>query len=562
MLVIAMLQGLLLWWTSYTADLGIWPGTDPTVSSALFGFAFFMAPVLYALSPWWRGVSAWLLALVIGLLLALSSWHAGAHESAPGGFNVLPMHDLLSGLFVVQLVLLFHTIPFLQSYLQNGHWRAAYADLFRFSWDNAVHLALVMLFTGIAWLLLWLCSELFDMLGLPFLRVVLQEIPGYPWLILSLAFGIGFFLVGSSERLLVALRQQVLTLLKWLTPVAATVLVAFSVALIIRTPWLLSEHRHVISAKWLLSLVLVAVYLYNAAYQDGQVQTPYWRRLGQMLSKVTPLLALLSIMAAYDLWVRIDAYGLTSTRYWAVVVSIIAVAYAVGYSVAGFRGSRWMSGMGPTNVCVAIAIIALLTFSMTPALYPGRLAARSQAHRLAQSDGTAGPRDFMSLRFDAGGYGYDELASLVEDSKVPPAIRKGAQAAIAVKDWRDERSFTYTTIPAVNVLLEAFPAGALIDADLRLKIASLVSGGAAFLEVLFPATLIWKSRSWATPGRPSTSPSWELQSFPILSYLLIWMAMARLKRSCSCNRQRWSTNGKPPVGLKREPCIGDKPNTK
>jgi hypothetical protein len=212
--------------------------------------------------------------------------------------------------------------------------------------------------------------------------------------------------------------------------------------------------------------------LYNAAFQDGTADSPYPRRLAQILSKVTPLLALLSLMAAYDLWVRIDAYGLTSTRYWAVVVSIAAVLYSVGYAIAGFRTGRWMAGMGPTNVYVALTLVAMLAVSLTPALYPDRLAARSQARRLVQSEGTAGPRDFMSLRFDAGGYGYAELARIAGDPTAPVGIRKGAQAAMAVKSWQDRFSFAYTTISPMTVYLEAFPTNAPIDPDLYSKISA------------------------------------------------------------------------------------------
>src|SRR5258706_794375 len=88
------------------------------------------------------------------------------------------------------------------------------------------------------------------MIGLPFIRVLLDSVPGYPALLICPAFAVGFHLVGSAERLLTALRLQLLALLKWLVPMANLVLVAFSVALLVRAPALWAGHHHVIRAAW------------------------------------------------------------------------------------------------------------------------------------------------------------------------------------------------------------------------------------------------------------------------------------------------------------------------
>ena len=472
-LIVGMLQGLLLYWVAHTREFGQWPGNSHAGFAAFASFSFFIGPLIYGLALGSQRRQAWGFVAVIAALLLASGWQFGAHEWAPGtaGWQKGPLEV---SLIFLQLLLLIHAVPFLQCYLQRGNWQFSYSDLFRNAWQNVLQLALAALFTGIFCLLLLLWSELFEMLGLPFLHTLLFQVPGYFWLLAAPAFGIGIHLVGSAERLLTALRQQVLTLLKWLVPVSTLILVAFAVAMVLRAPTLIAEQRHVIRAVWLLWLVIVSVYLYNAAYQDGSSGEPYPPLLGRLLRWATPLLVLLAGMAAYDLWVRIAAYGLTPSRFWASIVTAIALAYALGYSVAGLRAGRWMAAMGRANICVALALIAILALTMTPLLSADRLAARSQAERLAKAAGTAGPSDFMALRFNLGTYGYAELKRLANASQTPTSIRDGASQALRVEDSTEQWQFNYTTVPLPDAALEALPAGAVIDADLRKKILHLL----------------------------------------------------------------------------------------
>jgi hypothetical protein len=473
MLTVAILQGLLLWWIAHTEDLGAWPGNNRSWHATLLSFGILIAPLIYGLAPWAQRRAAWVFVGLLAVLLLASGWQFGVHASAPDESPWRTGPDTFRLVFI-QIIVLFHAVPFLQGYLRCGNWRSAYPVLFLDTWQNALRLALAAVFTGIFLLLLWLCAQLFDMIGLPFIRVLLGSVRGYPALLVCPAFAVGFHLVGSAERLLTALRLQLLALLKWLVPMATLVLVAFSVALLARAPALWAGHRHVLRAVWLLWLVIVTVYLYNAAYQDGSVEAPYPRLLGRILRWSTFLLVMLAGMAAYDLWVRIDAYGLTTSRYWGILVVIVTMAYALGYARAALRPVPWMAGMGPANVCVALGLIAMVSATLTPLAYPEKLVAHSRAQRLVHSDGTAGPADFMSLRFDMGTYGYDELRRLSTDAHAPANIRTGASLALAVTDRQGRARFSFTTVPRIQTTIETYPAGATLDDALRAQILALL----------------------------------------------------------------------------------------
>src|SRR4029450_4047356 len=90
-------------------------------------------------------------------------------------------------------------------------------------------------------------------------------------------------LAGSVERLQTALRQQLLALLKWLTPLATLILVLLTGTLVAKWPAAFAERRRAISAVWLLWLVAVTVALLNSAYQDGREEAPYPQLLGNAL---------------------------------------------------------------------------------------------------------------------------------------------------------------------------------------------------------------------------------------------------------------------------------------
>lgn len=451
-IAIALGQGALLWWLYWSQENGRWPGADPGWLAALAAPAVLVPFAHYLMEDLAQGARARLVLLPLALALFGFGWHHGAWTAGQPYDNPFAFALPLA-------VLVIHALPFLQCWLATGRARPEYGDLFRFAWRNALLLALGGVFTGVTWLLLWLWGALFRMLGITFF-VDLFTAAYFAIPATAVAAGIGMQLAGSVERLQSVLRSQLLSMLKWLAPLAVLILALFTAALLAKSPELLLEQRRVISAAWLLWLVVLTVCLLNAAYQDGSVEAPYPAWLGRAIRIVVPLLLPVALLAIYAIAVRVDHYGLTVSRAWALLVALVAIAYAAGYAWSALHGHGWMRPMGRVNVAIALGTVALLTLMLSPLLSPERLSAASQqARALAARESDA----LTYLRFDSGRYGRERLRRPAElqDHPDAAAIREAAAAELQREQRWGGRGEGSALIAA---RFEVFPAGQALDA--------------------------------------------------------------------------------------------------
>ncbi len=451
---IALLQGGVLWWLYRAIEQKVWPATDRGWLVALIVPAILLPVAHYLMSDLTADRRRYRVLPVLALALFGFGWHHGAWTTGDEGWDSFPFAFAL-------VVLIFHALPFVQSWLVNRRLRPDYQNLFHFAWRNTLLVAFGGVFCGVFWMLLWVWGSLFHMIRIDFFRDLFDEsyfaIPAT-----TVAAGIGMQLAGSVERLQNVLRNTLLTMLKWLAPLAILILALFTLALLVKSPELLLEQRRVISAAWLLWLVALTVMLLNTAYQDGKAGMPYPAWLGNAIRFIVPLLVPVAVLAAYALGVRIDSYGMTVARGWALLVAALAIAYAGGYVWAALRKGPWMDRMGVVNVGVALTTVLLLTLMLSPVLSPERLAATSQYARVLEQQGAD---SYRYLRFDSGEYGRARLRELakLEDHPKAEAIRIAAQAAFLRKNrWYDGNE---------NVALRArdflaFPSDQAVDDEL------------------------------------------------------------------------------------------------
>ena len=475
-LIAAVVQGWALYGLYYAVKHALWPSHDAPWLIALYTVALILPATIQLLVDYAKTQACWIINVVLAAAFFYFGWHHGnavyeVGNNLNGAETLFPYGGTLAILWMMVL-------PFVQARLQVGQWNFRYNLLFISAWRNHMLLAEAGIFTGLFWLLLFLWASLFHMLGINYFKELFSE-PIFAYPVTSLAFGIALHLIGSIERWITVVLEQILNVLKWLAVVTGLILVLFSVALIIKLPTVVFTGQRAIGAAWLLWLVAVVVLFLNAAYRDGSIEKPYPSWVGRALKWTVPLTIICAITAVYALFVRTQHYGLTIDRIWAFVVAGSALIHAVGYSASAFS-ERWLSSIAPVNVFAALTLIVVIAAMQTPLLSPYRLSAESQ-YRMALMASTTGTDEqkygyrkdpFHYLRFDAGHYGTQKLKDLAELQNYPQAelIRDKAKKA------QNQKSEWVGASPNIadEVIdqLAIYPKGRTLEAKLRTVVIS------------------------------------------------------------------------------------------
>ena len=469
-LILAVIQGWALYGLHHSISASVWPATQPAWLLALYAVAVFVPVTLQLLIEHLRKPAVWVIVAGVAIALFGFGWHHGEAVVDGRMDRFVSSGDNLP-LALLLLVWWLCLLPFIQSRLARGVWTTDYPLLFKDAWRNVLGLAEAALFTGLLWLILGLWQALFHMLGIDFFQDLFAK-PIFVYPVTAITFGCALHLIGSIDRFVSAVLEQVLNVMKWLAVVAGALLTVFTLALLVKLPHLVFSGERAIGATWLLWLVAVVVLFLNSAYRDGAVERVYPKAIALALRACVPLLTVIAVTALYALIVRSQHYGLTVQRVWAFVVAGAALIYSVGYSFAAFGKGRWLGGVARVNVAAALALIAAISAALTPALSPYRLAANSQLHLILEGKDPlpesryAGETSFAYLRFNAGQYGRSRLEQLANLQNHPAAERIRERAAQALGQ---RYPWDFAPLPDPRRLLaelSIYPAGRAVDAEL------------------------------------------------------------------------------------------------
>jgi hypothetical protein len=361
-------------------------------------------------------------AAAAGLVVAsVIYWNGG-----PGDWQANDGWRLFCGALAVGIA-----APLFQVIRDNGRRALPYAAVHDHAWTNAMLGGLALAFLGIVWLLAWLLSSLFGLIGVDVLKHLLEK-AWFGWMLSGAALGAGIALLRDQGRIVRQFQRVVIVVLSVLAPVLGAGLAIFLVATLftgLKPLWEATRDTTPI----LLSCVAGAFILANDVIGDGpedEARNPLLRWAGVALAAVILPLA---VIAAISTGLRLDQYGLTPSRLWALTFIAVACAVGLAYWVALARKRlRWAEAARPANLHLAIGLCVLMLLLSTPLVSFGALSARSQVARLEAGKIAPERFDWAALRYDFGPAGRKAVERLAQSPR--PAIRTAAANALAAKD--------------------------------------------------------------------------------------------------------------------------------
>ena len=457
-LLIGLAQGAALYLLYRAFDAQSWPATDGLVFAPLLLVSLYVPLLLIQGLGEMRLITLLIWAALAAAILAAlawydiwSAWPRDWTYLPPGQYGWRPHIWPSSGLFVFGAAGLFIAHALIAGGDADRRFMARYETHFDVAWKLAVQLALSLAFVGAFWLLLWLGSELFKLIGLDFFERLLQ----HRWFSIpatTLAFAAALHLTDVQPALVRGTRTLALLLLSWLLPLLTLIVAGFLVGLVFTGLGPLWKIGH--ASALLLTAAAVLIVLINAAHQDGAPERapPTILRIAGSLAAVTlvPIVGL----AAHAILLRVQQYGWTAERVAVAACVVIAGSYAVGYVIAATPSGSWLKRIEMWNFCTALLILAVLLALFTPLADPKRIAVGDQVSRL--SSGKVKPQafDFSYLRWSGGRYGKDALQDLARSKDA--AIRDAAAAALKSTD-------RYTpppaSIPDIVANVTVYPKG-------------------------------------------------------------------------------------------------------
>ncbi|MDP1632960.1 MAG: DUF4153 domain-containing protein [Caulobacter sp.] len=403
-IAIGLAQGVALWGLTEAADNKVWPATQGLLFGLLAMLVLLVPFVLLGGLAEMRRRPLIIWTVVAAAVLAV----LGAHDI--GRLAVGKAIDWVSArTMIFSAVGLFIAHHLVAAADADRRVIARFPTYFDLAWKHGVQMAMAVGFVGVFWIVLTLGGALFKVIGIDFVETLIRK----SWFAIPASttmFAAAVQLTDVRHGLIRGIRTVALTLLSWLLPVLVFLTAAFMAALPFTGLDPLWKTRS--AAAILLSAAAVMIVLINAAYQDGEPDTPtpvvlrWAARVGGLL--MLPLVG----VAAFALWLRISQYGLTPDRIVASAFVIAGICYAVGYALAAVLPGAWMKRLELTNIATSFVVLALLIALFTPIADPARLSVNDQMARLAAGKIKPEAFDYRFLRFESERYGVAALGAL------------------------------------------------------------------------------------------------------------------------------------------------------
>ncbi len=408
MLIVAFVQGILLYLLYRAFDQDLWPSQSPLWSFPLVT-ATFAAPLLFLLSVDTKNVASVLkqVGILVGVFVLLAIYTGWQAEP----FDEFPIESMTFAFIISIGLASFKALMYLQQ-RANGI-SLSYEVLFTYSWRNFLVAALSALFVLVFWLILMLWGALFKVIEIEFFQDLFTE----EWFfipVLTAAFGLGVVIFRDLTRVLDTITSLLHWLIKLLLPLVVTIAVIFLVALpFVGLDVLWATGNGTALLLWLLAIML---FFTNAVYQDGREETPYPPVVHRFIYAGLCVMPIVAALSFYGLSLRIAQYGWTVERCWAMVVWLILTLFAVGYVVGIVRRrDQWTNELSRVNTGMGLVVLAIMLVANSPLLDFRKIALSSQVGMVESGEKEWMDFDFWYARRHLARPGYLVMEDLKRD---------------------------------------------------------------------------------------------------------------------------------------------------
>lgn len=304
------------------------------------------------------------------------------------------------------VLLCFIAMPFVITRDRIGRF-ASYPDLFAQSWGIVVRYAVGMVFVAVVWGVVMLSDALLSIVGVTVIDRLLG-IDVVPYVLSWMALGLGLAVVDELQDYVSPF--LLLRLLRLLLPVFLVVVVVFLLAVPLRG--LGGLFGGLSAAMTLMGVAICSATLITASLDvdtESGVQGRVMRNMARGLALCLPIL---SGLACWAVWLRVDQYGWTPDRVIAAIIAALCLLYGVVYGGAVVRSGDWGARIRRMNIYLAYAVLAVALLILTPLLNPQRMSVVSQMARFESGAVDLDGLDLWALAREWGVAGEDAVAVL------------------------------------------------------------------------------------------------------------------------------------------------------
>lgn len=239
-------------------------------------------------------------------------------------------------------------------YQKNGFHRS-YSTLFYAVWNSIIKIMITLLVAWLAWLVLYLFGQLFDLINLHFLSRFIS----HSWVIVwinTLFITMSLYVVTQQADVVHNVRIFLLLIFKYLFIALVVMSITFVASLIVTAHYHTGDNIYIYT-----TMAFLSVFFLNAVYQDGGVEKPYpifllW--ICRFFILITPIFTFLVITQTHSTTLTPDNIPLQLLFFYNVMYALIAIV----------PQKKWFEPIEQTNIVLAILFI-MVTLIITCPLF-------------------------------------------------------------------------------------------------------------------------------------------------------------------------------------------------